>query len=82
MSLRFRKSLKIAPGIKLNLSKSGGSFSIGRKGCTLNVGPKKFVLRWAYLTQELVIPAPIPMRRRISMILSLKILLRIAQTSL
>ena len=37
MGLRFRKSVKIAPGLKLNLSKSGGSLSIGGKGAIVNV---------------------------------------------
>ncbi len=40
MGFRFRKSLKIAPGLRMNLSKSGTSFSIGRPGATLNVGGK------------------------------------------
>jgi hypothetical protein len=37
MGLRFRKSFKIAPGIRLNLSKSGVSASVGRKGAIINV---------------------------------------------
>jgi hypothetical protein len=38
MGLRFRKILKIAPGLWINLSKSGGSLSVGGKGATLNIG--------------------------------------------
>jgi len=38
MGLRFRKVLKIAPGLWINLSKSGGSLSVGGKGATLNIG--------------------------------------------
>jgi hypothetical protein len=38
MGLRFRKVLKIAPGLWINLSKSGGSLSIGGKGGTINLG--------------------------------------------
>lgn len=36
MSVRFRKSIKILPGVKINLSKSGPSLSIGGGGLTLN----------------------------------------------
>jgi hypothetical protein len=38
--MRFRKSIKIAPGIKLNLSKSGISTTIGGRGVSVNVGSK------------------------------------------
>lgn len=38
MGFRFRRSIRVAPGIKLNLSKSGISTSIGRPGATLNLG--------------------------------------------
>jgi hypothetical protein len=38
--MRFRKSIKIAPGIKLNLSKSGVSTTIGKKGLSVNVGER------------------------------------------
>jgi L,D-peptidoglycan transpeptidase YkuD (ErfK/YbiS/YcfS/YnhG family) len=37
MALRFRKHIKILPGIWLNLSKSGISTSIGGKGLTVNI---------------------------------------------
>jgi hypothetical protein len=40
MGFRFRKSIKIAPGVRLNVSKGGTSWSIGRRGATLNVGGK------------------------------------------
>lgn len=36
MAFRFRKSVKIAPGIRLNFSKSGVSTSIGGRGATVN----------------------------------------------
>lgn len=38
MGLRVRKIFKLAPGTKLNLSKSGGSMSFGGKGFTVNLG--------------------------------------------
>lgn len=37
MGLRFRKRIKIIPGIWLNLSKSGISTSDGGKGLTVNL---------------------------------------------
>ncbi len=40
MSWRFRRSFKVIPGLKLNLSKSGLSLSIGGAPFTLNVGRK------------------------------------------
>lgn len=38
--LKLRKSVKIAPGVKLNLSKSGISTTVGKKGASVNVGKK------------------------------------------
>ncbi len=41
MGFRFRKSIKIAPGIRINLTKKGvSSVSIGKRGATVNVGKK------------------------------------------
>ena len=40
MAFRFRKSVKIAPGIRLNFSKSGVSTSIGRRGATVNISKR------------------------------------------
>jgi hypothetical protein len=37
MSLRFRKSVKLLPGVRLNISKSGISTSVGTKGATVNI---------------------------------------------
>lgn len=38
MPTRFRKTVTIFPGVKANISKGGVSFSMGRKGFTINVG--------------------------------------------
>ncbi|UTC28868.1 hypothetical protein MARCHEWKA_03560 [Brevundimonas phage vB_BpoS-Marchewka] len=38
MGFRFRKSFRILPGLKFNLSKTGVSTSIGPRGFTTNVG--------------------------------------------
>lgn len=40
MAFRIRKSFKIAPGIRLNVSKSGVSTSVGGKGFTTNLSKK------------------------------------------
>ncbi len=41
MGLRFRKAIRLAPGIRLNISKHGiSSLSIGGKGLTYNIGKK------------------------------------------
>lgn len=36
MGLRLRKSIKLMPGLKLNLSKSGMSLTAGRRGACVN----------------------------------------------
>lgn len=38
MGFRFRRSIKLFPGVRLNLSKSGVSTSVGVPGATVNVG--------------------------------------------
>lgn len=46
--MRFRKSIKITKGVKLNLSKTGASFTVGSgKGVSLNVGNKGAYLNWS-----------------------------------
>lgn len=37
--MRFRKSIKLLPGVKINLSNKGISTSVGPKGATVNVKP-------------------------------------------
>jgi hypothetical protein len=39
MSLFFRKSIKLLPGLRLNLSKSGIGLSAGIKGARVGMGP-------------------------------------------
>lgn len=43
MGLRFRKSIKVAPGVKLNLNKNSASVTVGTKGAhyTVNSNGKK-----------------------------------------
>ena len=38
MSFRFRRTFTILPGVHVNLSKSGSSVSLGRRGAMVNVG--------------------------------------------
>lgn len=40
MGFRFRKSVKIMPGVKVNFGKKGASLSVGRPGATVNVNKK------------------------------------------
>lgn len=40
MGFRFRQGLRVFPGLRLNLSKSGISASLGGRGATLNVSRK------------------------------------------
>src|SRR5512143_2174220 len=40
MPLRFRRTIKIAPGVKLNLSKGGVSTTVGTKNLKFNFGKR------------------------------------------
>jgi|25BtaG_2_1085352.scaffolds.fasta_scaffold00029_39 hypothetical protein len=40
MSLKFRKSVKIAPGVRVNIGKKSSSVSIGNKYGGYNIGSK------------------------------------------
>lgn len=40
MGFRFRKSVKLMPGVRLNLGKRGASVSLGGKGLTYNINKK------------------------------------------
>lgn len=40
MGLRFSRRIGIAPGLRVNLSKSGVGLSVGRKGAWLTFGPR------------------------------------------
>lgn len=40
MAVRFSKRIKIAPGVKFNISKSGISTTVGVKGASVNLGKK------------------------------------------
>lgn len=38
MAWKFRKRIKIVPGVTINLSRSGVSTTIGTKGASVNIG--------------------------------------------
>ncbi|MBN1087304.1 DUF4236 domain-containing protein [Erwinia aphidicola] len=40
MGLRFRKSISIIPGVRLNLSGSGASMSVGPRGASVSFGKR------------------------------------------
>jgi hypothetical protein len=40
MPIRFRKTYKIFPGVKMNVSKSGMSFTVGPRGFHLTFGKR------------------------------------------
>src|SRR4051794_4739181 len=40
MAFRFRRSIKILPGFRLNLSGSGASVSVGPRGLHYTLGPR------------------------------------------
>jgi hypothetical protein len=40
MGLRFKRSFKLMPGVRMHLSGSGVSTSIGPRGASINIGPK------------------------------------------
>jgi hypothetical protein len=40
MGFRFRKTIKLFPGVRLNFSKSGVSSSIGGPGATINISKR------------------------------------------
>lgn len=40
MGINFRKSFKVAPGVKINVGKTGVSTSIGTRGAVVNVGKR------------------------------------------
>ncbi|QBQ98643.1 DUF4236 domain-containing protein [Paraburkholderia pallida] len=37
--MRFRRSIKILPGVRINLGKTGVSFTVGRPGASVNIKP-------------------------------------------
>lgn len=40
MGFRFRKSFKIAPGVRMNVSRRGVSTSLGGRGATVNLSKR------------------------------------------
>jgi Protein of unknown function (DUF4236) len=40
LSLRFRRSIKLLPGVRINLGKTGASLSLGSRGASITVGKR------------------------------------------
>ena len=40
MALRFRKSFKLAPGVRMNVSSSGMSWNLGPRGASVSIGKR------------------------------------------
>ena len=40
MGFRFRRTIRLGKGLRINISKSGTSLSLGHRGATVNFGPK------------------------------------------
>jgi len=40
VGLRYRSSIRLVKGLRINLSKSGASLSVGRPGATVNLGKR------------------------------------------
>ena len=40
MTIRFFRRVTLLPGLRLNLSKSGASISVGTRGAWLTIGPR------------------------------------------
>ncbi|WP_075686531.1 DUF4236 domain-containing protein [Serratia marcescens] len=40
MAIRFRKRIRIAPGVYINIGKKGISTSIGARGASVNIGKR------------------------------------------
>lgn len=71
MGLRFQRRIKIAPGVTVNLSKSGIGASVGVRGARYGVNPKGQTYKsvglpgtgLSYRTVEPASPQPGPLQR-------------------
>ncbi len=48
MGFRFRKSISIIPGVRVNLSNGAPSLSIGPRGASLSVGKNGTFANWVF----------------------------------
>lgn len=46
MGFKFRKSIKVAPGVKVNLSRKGVGVSAGVKGARVSTGQNYYFDTW------------------------------------
>src|SRR3546814_798179 len=62
MVVRFRRSIKLAPGIRMNVRKSGMSWTLGPRGATVGIGKRGARVNTSFLgfssSQSLYKPPP------------------------
>lgn len=65
MALRFRRSIKLAPGVRMNVSGSGVSWTLGPRGATIGIGKRGTRLNTSFLglSSSHVISRPQPRSR-------------------
>ena len=67
MGFRFRKSIKILPGLKINLTHKGiSSASIGKPGASLNIGKKAPEPALVFQGQAYPIPSTNPIKTELA----------------
>ncbi|WP_256201202.1 DUF4236 domain-containing protein [Thermoanaerobacter thermocopriae] len=55
MGWRFRKSISLGKGVRINVSKSGIGFSVGKRGARIGVGPGEFILLLGFRGQVFIL---------------------------
>lgn len=66
MALRFRRTLKIAPGVRLNLTKTGMSARVGPRGAGVTVGTSGTTVSAGIPGSGLHVSKKLPRRRKIA----------------
>jgi hypothetical protein len=76
MSLRFWRRVRVVPGLRVNLSRSGASLSIGRRGAWYTTGPRcrRVTAGWA---EKLPPVAATPQGRRTWVVLLMLVVLAV-----
>jgi len=64
MGLRYRKRIRVTPGLGVNLSRRGASVSVGPRGAKLNVGRRGAFVTLSLLGTGLSYAVRLARRRR------------------
>jgi len=66
MALRFRRSIKLAPGVRMNVSGSGVSWTLGPRGATVGIGKRGTRLNTSFmgLSSSQILSRPLPRPRQ------------------